>query len=153
MNTVSHLSKLINNINEQPKKRIDWDTYFMSIAILGSIRSPCERLKVGCVLVKNNRIVSMGYNGFLPGSNHVSRVRENHEQSTIHAEQNAISDCAKRGVSCLGCTAYVTHHPCIKCFLSMASAGVKEIKYINDYKNDPLVKKIGDNVNITLQQI
>ena len=47
--------------------RITWDEYFINVADLASVRSPCERLKVGCVLVKNNRLISMGYNGFLGG--------------------------------------------------------------------------------------
>lgn len=151
MKTVSHLTKLITNINEKPQKRIDWDRYFMSIAILGSIRSPCERLKVGCVLVKNNRIVSMGYNGFLPGSIHVSRVRDNHEQSTIHAEQNAISDAASRGVSVEECIAYITHYPCINCFKILIASGIKDIIYLDDYKNDILIKElIKDRSNSTI---
>ena len=54
--------------------RISWDDYFMQTAQLASVRSPCERLKVGCVLVKNNRLISMGYNGFLAGTNHKSIV-------------------------------------------------------------------------------
>ena len=156
MNTVGHLSKLINNINEQPNKRIDWDKYFMSIAILGSIRSPCERLKVGCVLVKNNRIVSMGYNGFLPGSNHVSRVRDNHEQSTIHAEQNAISDAASRGVSVDNCIAYITHYPCINCFKILIASGIKNIIYLEDYKNDILINDLitdRDNSDIKILKL
>ena len=142
MNAISHLQQLIINFNEQPKNRIDWDKYFMSIAILGSIRSPCERLKVGCVLVKNNRLVSMGYNGFLPGSTHVSRIRDNHEQSTIHAEQNAISDAASRGVSVNDCTAYITHYPCINCFKILIASGIKNIIYLEDYKNDNLINEL-----------
>ena len=63
-------------------------------------RSSCHRLQVGCLLVKDNRIISQGYNGHLPGAPHKSIVRNNHEQATVHAEQNAICDCAKRGVSC-----------------------------------------------------
>ena len=50
-----------------------------------------DRLKVGCVLVKDNRMISQGYNGFLPGCPHKSIVRDNHEQATVHAEQNAIN--------------------------------------------------------------
>ncbi len=134
------------NENENKNVRLDWDKYFMSIAILGSIRSPCERLKVGCVLVKNNRLVSMGYNGFLPGALHVSRVRNNHEQSTIHAEQNAISDAAARGVSVNDCVAYITHYPCINCFKILVASGIKKIIYLNDYKNDELVEKMIDDV-------
>ena len=91
------------------------------------------------MLVKDNRIISQGYNGFLPGCPHQSIVRNNHEQATIHAEQNALADCAKRGVSCLDSTAYVTHYPCIICCRLLLASGIKEIKYINDYKNDELV--------------
>ena len=47
-------------------------------------RSACERLQVGCLLVKDNRIISQGYNGFLPGCPHKSIVRNNHEQATVH---------------------------------------------------------------------
>lgn len=148
MSTINYLSNLINDISKDiPNKRIDWDKYFMSIAILGSVRSSCERLKVGCVLVKNNRLVSMGYNGFLPKSVHVSRVRNNHEQSTIHAEQNAISDAAARGVSVNGCTAYVTHYPCINCFKILVASGIKNIIYLEDYKNDTLINELVNDRN------
>ena len=126
--------------------RLDWDRYFMSIAILGSIRSPCNRLKVGCVIIKNNRLVSMGYNGFLPNSKHVSRIRDNHEQSTVHAEQNAISDAASRGVSVNECTAYITHYPCINCFKILIAAGIKKIIYLNDYKNDNLIIHLKNDI-------
>ena len=127
--------------------RLDWDRYFMSIAILGSTRSTCNRLKVGCVVVKNNRLVSMGYNGFLPNSKHVSRIRDNHEQSTVHAEQNAISDAASRGVSVNNCTAYITHYPCINCFKILVAAGIKNIIYLNDYKNDDLIIELKNDIS------
>ena len=77
-----------------------WDEYFKKLVLVTSERSPCERLQVGCILVKDNRIVSQGYNGFLPGCEHKSIIRDNHEQATVHAEQNAIADCAKRGAAC-----------------------------------------------------
>jgi dCMP deaminase len=115
----------------------------MKTAQLASVRSPCERLQVGCVLVKNNRLISMGYNGFLSGTDHVSIVRDNHEQATIHAEINAVTDAAKRGVSIDGAEAYVTHYPCLNCFKALASSGVKKIYYNTDYKNDPVVEKLG----------
>ena len=118
--------------------RPNWDTYFKKIALVTKERSPCERLQVGCVLVKENRIVSQGYNGFLPGCPHKSVVRDNHEQATVHAEQNAIADCAKRGVSCNNSIAYITHYPCIHCCKMLLAAGIKEIKYIDDYHNDEL---------------
>lgn len=146
MNLTEDLKKLLTNINNK-KERIDWDRYFMSIAILGSIRSTCHRLQVGCVLVNNNRMVSMGYNGFLPGASHNSRVRDNHEQSTIHAEQNAIADAANRGVSLKKCIAYVTHFPCINCFKILAASGIKKIIYLNDYKNDELIEHLIKDFN------
>ena len=146
-------SKLICVLQDivKNKKRLDWDRYFMSIAILGSIRSPCERLKVGCVLVKNNRIISMGYNGFLPNAKHVSRVRDNHEQSTIHAEQNAISDAASRGVTVNGCVAYITHFPCINCFKILIAAGINHIIYLNNYKNDNMINEIKNDCSIDIK--
>jgi dCMP deaminase len=133
-------------------ERPSWDDYFKKIVIATSERSPCHRLHVGCLLVKDNRIISQGYNGFLPGFPHKSIVRNNHEQATVHAEQNAICDCAKRGVSCFGATAYITHYPCIICFRLLIASGIKEIKFINDYKNDELVetlKELGENIRLT----
>ena len=130
--------------------RPEWDDYFKEIALVTKKRSPCERLQVGCVLVKDNRIVSQGYNGFLPSAPHKSIIRNNHEQATVHAEQNAIADCAKRGVSCDECTAYITHYPCIICTRIMLASGIKYIKYINDYKNDELVKVFCNQMKVSI---
>ena len=133
--------------------RPSWEEYFKQIVTYTSTRSSCNRLQVGCLLVKDNRIISQGYNGFLPGLPHESIIRDNHEQATVHAEQNAISDCAKRGVSCLGCIAYITHYPCINCFKIMAASGIKEIRYINDYRNDDVVKKLSELAEINIIKI
>ena len=133
--------------------RLSWEDYFMSTALLISCRSSCNRLHVGCVLVKNNRIISAGYNGFLPGAPHESIVVNNHEIATVHAEQNAISDCASRGVSVKDATAYITHFPCINCAKILAASGIKEIVYLNDYKNDSNVLTLLGNVNISVKQL
>jgi dCMP deaminase len=133
--------------------RPSWDEYFKEIVQVTAKRSPCERLQVGCLLVKDNRIVSQGYNGFLPGCQHQSIVRDGHEQATVHAEQNAISDCAKRGVSCEDCTAYITHYPCIICCRILLAAGIKKIKYINDYHNDELVKHFTKMMSVSIEAI
>ena len=133
--------------------RISWDEYFSKIVMTTSERSPCERLQVGCLLVNDNRIVSQGYNGFLPGCPHESIVRDNHEQATLHAEQNALMDCAKRGVSCNGCIAYITHYPCIICTRLLLAGGIKKIKYVNDYKNDDLVKKFTEQSNVCVEKL
>ena len=134
-------------------ERPSWDQYFKKIVLATKERSPCERLQVGCLLVKDNRIISQGYNGFLPGCPHESIVRDNHEQATLHAEQNALMDCAKRGVSCDGCTAYITHYPCIICTRLLLAGGIKKIKYVNDYKNDELVQKFTDQCNVCVEKL
>jgi dCMP deaminase len=135
------------------KERPNWDIYFKEIVQVTAKRSPCERLQVGCLLVVDNRIVSQGYNGFLPGLEHNSIVRNGHEQATVHAEQNALVDCAKRGVSCNGATAYITHYPCIICCRLLLAAGIKKIKYINNYNNDELVNYFTDNMNVSIDII
>lgn len=133
--------------------RPTWDEYFKEIVQVTAKRSPCERLHVGCLLVGDNRIISQGYNGFLPGCEHKSIVRDGHEQATVHAEQNALADCAKRGVSCSNATAYITHYPCIICCRLLIASGIKEIKYIHDYRNDELVKYFTDLLNIPVSKI
>ena len=133
--------------------RLSWDEYFARIVRTTSERSPCERLHVGCLLIADNRIISQGYNGFLPGTPHNSIVRDNHEQACVHAEQNAIADCAKRGVSCLGCTAYITHFPCIICARILLASGITGIKYLNNYKNDDLVFVFAKQMGVFIHKI
>lgn len=137
--------------------RPSWDEYFMATAVLIATRSNCERLHVGCVIVtsgeRKNRIVAAGYNGFLPGTPHTSRVRDGHEQATVHAEQNAVADAARRGSSVEGCVAYVTHYPCINCAKILAAAGIAEIKYREDYGNDPLVEQILADAGVRISRL
>ena len=133
--------------------RPSWDEYFKQIVLVTKNRSPCKRLQVGCLIIKDNRIISQGYNGYLPGCNHNSIVRDNHEQGTLHAEQNALMDCCKRGVSSNNSIAYITHYPCVICCKLLIAGGIKEIKYINDYNNDALVKYFLDESNINIIKI
>ena len=130
--------------------RPSWNEYFKKICLVTKERSSCHRLQVGCLLVKDNRIISQGYNGFLPGCPHKSIVRNNHEQSTVHAEQNAICDCAKRGVNCNDSIAYITHYPCIICCKLLLASGIKEIKYIDDYTNDGLLEEYCRQLDIKI---
>jgi len=133
--------------------RLNWDNYFIEIAQVTAKRSACERLQVGCILVKDKRIISQGYNGFLPGCPHQSIIRNNHEEATVHAEQNAVADCAKRGVSCKGSTAYITHYPCIICTRILLAAGIESIKYLHDYKNDPLVVVFTNQLDVEVEKM
>ena len=133
--------------------RLNWDEYFMSIAILASQRSPCKRLQVGSVIVKNNRLISMGYNGFISGAPHISRIKDEHEQSIIHSEVNALADCAKRGASLENAKIYITHYPCINCFRSIAACELKEVIYLEDYNNDPIVEQLALDSGLTIRKL
>jgi dCMP deaminase len=148
---------LIAQAVEKFPRRPTWDEYFMATAKLIASRSNCARLNVGCIIVtgggRKNRLVAAGYNGYLPGTPHVSRVREGHEQATVHAEQNAIADAARRGSSVEGCIAYVTHYPCINCAKILAASGIAEVRYHQDYHNDPLVAPILGDAGVTVTKL
>ncbi|MDN6639991.1 MAG: ComE operon protein 2 [Tetragenococcus sp.] len=141
-------------------KRIPWDQYFMAQALLLSLRSTCTRLEVGATLVKDRRIIAGGYNGSVSGDKHCidegCYLVEGHCIRTIHAEMNAILQCAKLGVSTEGAEIYVTHFPCLQCTKALLQAGVKTINYLNNYHNDPyaleLVEQVGGSVHqVTLE--
>lgn len=155
-NNENYLCEVIQLISSW-KDRPSWDEYFMATAFLIASRSPCERLHVGCVIVSTgehkNRIIAAGYNGFLPGIAHTSYVRDGHEQATVHAEQNAIADAARRGISVQGATVYNTHFPCINCAKIVASSGIKLIKYHLNYNNDPLALTLLQEMGIQVQQL
>ena len=157
MNSGSDPIELVAQAARTFSRRPTWDQYFMATAVLIASRSNCERLHVGCVVVtsgeRKNRIVAAGYNGFLPGTPHHSRVRDGHEQATVHAEQNAIADAARRGVSVAGSTAYISHFPCINCAKVLAAAGVRVIHYHFDYNNDPLVVDLLAEAGAIIRQL
>jgi dCMP deaminase len=139
----STLIDALAEVLESWPERPSWDEYFMATALLIASRSACGRLHVGCVLVSGgehpHRIIAAGYNGFLPGAAHEPLVREGHEQGTVHAEQNAVADAARRGVSVAGATAYISHYPCLTCAKILAASGIEHVKYHFDYDNDLLV--------------
>ena len=139
----------VQTLNE----RLDWDEYFMSLALLISSRSPSKRLKVGSVIVKDNRVISSGYNGFPSGAPHESIMRDGHEINTIHSEQNSISDSAKRGVAIQDTTIYITHFPCINCVKYIISSGIKQIIYLDDYRNDDVVLELCKQAGVKIDQM
>ena len=128
------------------KKRIDWDQYFMVQAALLASRSTCKRLSVGAVLVRDKRIIAGGYNGAVSGDDHCidegCYLRDGHCVRTIHAEMNAILQCARFGMSTDGASLYVTDFPCLQCTKSLLQAGIKVIKYIRNYHYDDYVMKL-----------
>ena len=125
-------------------------------ALLAS-RSTCNRLSVGAVLVRDKRIIAGGYNGSVSGDAHCidegCYLRDGHCVRTIHAEMNAILQCAKFGISTDGASLYVTDFPCLQCTKSLLQAGIKEINYIRNYHNDEYAMKLIKLKNIRLNQI
>ena len=117
-------------------ERPTWDEQHMAIAQLVARRATCDRARVGCALVVNQRIVSTGYNDSLPGAQHCDAVghlmHEGHCIRTVHAEGNALADAAKRGVAVDGATAYCTHSPCPFCLKLLLAAGIRRIVYANE---------------------
>lgn len=131
--------------------RPGWDRYFIEIAKVVATRSTCERKQVGCVLVKDRRILSTGYGGSIRGQPHCTDVGcdkgpDGGCQRTVHSEMNAIAQAASNGVSTEGATAYVTLSPCSWCFKSLVNAGIKRIVFAEEYRIKPdyeLAKRCG----------
>ena len=128
------------------KKRPSWDEYFMKITELVATRSTCLRRSVGAIVVKNKRILTTGYNGPPEGLKHCDELGgclrdklkipsgERMELSrAVHAEQNAIIQAAKLGISIQGGEMYITTHPCFICAKMIINAGIKRIVYKEGY--------------------
>jgi dCMP deaminase len=112
----------------------------MSIARIVATRSTCDRLETGAVLVKNNRIISTGYNGSPPGLPHCDDVghllEEGHCVRTIHGEHNAILQAATiPGASTEGSTMYTKYTPCIHCSKYVVAAGIRRVVVGKVYRN------------------
>ncbi|MGN1400333.1 MAG: ComE operon protein 2 [Bacillus sp. (in: firmicutes)] len=120
--------------------RISWNQYFMAQSHLLALRSTCTRLTVGATIVRDKRIIAGGYNGSVAGGEHCidegCYVVDNHCIRTIHAEMNAILQCAKFGVPTAGAEIYVTHFPCLQCCKAIIQSGIKAVYYANDYRNN-----------------
>ncbi|OUQ60315.1 cytidine deaminase [Tyzzerella sp. An114] len=142
--------------------RATWDEYFMEIAEIVKTRSTCLRRQVGAVIVKDNRIITTGYNGAPSGLMHCSDMGycereklnipsgQRHELCrALHAEQNAIIQAANMGVSTQGATLYVTLQPCVICAKMAVNAGIIKIVYKGTYP-DELSMRILNEADIEL---
>ena len=130
-------SSIVEAVKLSNSGRQSWDDYFISIADTVSTRATCERLKVGCVFVRDNFILSTGFNGALAGQRHCIEVgcllHEAHCVRSAHAEINAIAQAARHGVSLENSWLYVTHLPCIKCYVSVLATGCSRVYYRHNY--------------------
>jgi len=130
--------------------RISRDQMFMEIARIVSKRSTCLRSQVGAVLVKNNRIVSIGYAGSPPGAPHCDPSTCNKDtpggcKNTIHAEKNAIDFAQKEGISTEGATIYITMSPCKACAEEILKAGIKRVVYDRLYRDSSGIQLLDDH--------
>jgi dCMP deaminase len=109
--------------------------YFMDVAELTAILSGAKRLQVGCVIVKDRRILSLGYNGTPPGYDNCCEGEDGRTKpEVIHAEANAILKLAASTESAHGSVMFVTHAPCIECAKMIISCGISDIIYKNEYR-------------------
>ncbi len=138
-------------------ERIPWNQYFMAQSVLLSLRSTCARLSVGATIVRDKRIIAGGYNGSVSGDVHCidegCYIVDGHCVRTIHAEMNAILQCAKFGIPTEGAEIYVTHFPCLQCTKMLLQAGIKKIHYLTDYRNDEYALKLIQTVGATVDQV
>ena len=137
-----------------------WDVRFMNMAETVAEWSSCfqQNRHVGAVVVKDKRILTTGYNGASSGIESCAergeclrRVR-NIASGTmqevcyaVHAEQNAIIQAAKLGVSLEGATMYVTHQPCVICTRMIINSGIKKVIYKNGYPDDFALELFGQS--------
>jgi dCMP deaminase len=119
-----------------------FDQIFMNLATDLAQRSHCVKAQVGAVLVKDTRIISIGYNGPPAGTHNCDeewpetgcpRDSKNSCSLALHAEENAILYAVKNGASLVGSTLYITLSPCLPCARIIYSSGIKKVFYLNSY--------------------
>ena len=144
--------------------RPTWDEYYMQMAELAATRSTCLRRNVGAVIVVDNHAVATGYNGAPKGVKHCAEIGgclrqklnipsgQRHELCrALHAEQNAIVQAAKLGVSIDGATLYCTHQPCSMCCKMIINSGVKRVVYQEGYP-DPFTLELFGEAGVMLER-
>lgn len=144
-------------------QRPDWDTYFMNICDAVGQRSSCDRGRVGTVVVRDNHVLTMGYAGAprgLPSCDEVGHEMHTvthadgsvtqHCIRTTHAEQNAIVQAARVGVSLEGGTIYLRMAPCYTCAKMIVNVGIKRVVAKQDYQASSRSKEILRQAGITL---
>lgn len=150
--------------------RPTWDEYFMEmIAVVGK-RSTCDRGRTACVMVKDKQILATGYAGAPAGLPHCDEVghlmkkvvnedgtSSEHCVRTVHAEQNAICQAAKRGVSIDGATVYVGMTPCRTCAMLLINCGVKRVvcekKYHAGAESEEMLKTAGVKLEFESEEV
>ena len=158
--------KKLQKANNQKHIRPSWDEYFLEIMKTVSTRGTCDRGRASSVFVKDKQILVTGYAGSPVGLPHCDEVGHQlkkiiHEDGTItehcmrtvHAEQNAICQAAKRGVSLDGATVYVNMTPCRTCAMLLINSGIKRVVAANKYHAGQESEKMFKKAKIKLEFI
>lgn len=137
-------------------QRIQRGELFIKIAYLFSKRSTCCRLQVGCVIVDEGRIIATGYNGALKtdrveGNSMCTCDKDKPCTKAIHAEANAISYAAKKGIKLEGSKIYTTHSPCVKCAELIIQSGIKYVYYDEQFRDKAGIELLNRNNIITIE--
>lgn len=168
VNTQSTLQEFHEHLEEldlvnSGRIRPSWDAYFMQLASLASLRSNCMKRRVGCVLVRNKRVISTGYNGTprgLTNCNEGGCGRCNSASAggvglgtclCLHAEENALLESGRDRVGDEA-TLYCNTCPCLTCSVKIAQVGVKEVVYNQAYSMDDQSAEILKEAGVLLRQ-
>jgi dCMP deaminase len=151
---------------ESNYKRPSWDEYFMEVCNAIAKRATCDRGRSGCVIAKNNQILVTGYVGAPAGLPHCDEVGHQlkkmvHEDGTItthcvrtvHAEQNAICQAAKRGIPIEGATLYCKMTPCRTCTMLIINCGITRVVCQKKYHDAKDSEEMFAKAGITLEYI
>ena len=139
---------------------LSWEKYFIGIAQLTAKRSKDPSTQVGCCIVdSDNRILSLGYNGFprgcsddeFPWDKNNEKSEDNKYSYVVHSELNAILNY--KGESLKDSTLYVTLFPCSECSKAIIQSGIKKIVYIDEYKNDIASRRMFKAAGVELIKI
>ncbi|GHU48556.1 cell division protein DedD [Spirochaetia bacterium] len=145
---------------EEVYKRPTWDEYFIEVCAAIAKRATCSRGRSGCVIAKDNQLLVTGYVGAPTGLPHCDEAGHSfkkmlHEDGsisthcvrTVHAEQNAICQAAKRGVSIEGATLYCSMTPCRTCAMLIINCGIVRVvsrrRYHDAKDTEALFAKVG----------
>ena len=130
------------------ENRYSWKKMFVEIAKVVAQRSADPHTQVGAVLVKNNCVIGVGYNGE-PKGFHFDFDWNSPEKYpyVIHAEMNAISNANRNGVDCNGADIYLTLSPCHDCIKLLIQHKIKNVYYLKEYKDIELTKQIVENTD------
>jgi dCMP deaminase len=168
LNTSSNLAHLYATLGKldltnEDRLRPSWDQYFMQLASLAAQRSNCMKRRVGCVLVREKRVISTGYNGTPRGLKNCGEggcPRCNEGQGSgvglgtclcIHAEENALLEAGRERVR-EGAVLYCDTCPCLTCSIKIAQVGISEVVYSQGYSMDTETAAVFKEAGVKLRQ-